>query len=370
MNTYNILHITSNLKKNGPAFVVFDIASGLNELNQNVFVASSDGELSEQLVNMGVKFIKIPINRINNKPNIIRFSNYLKNGIKTYKILSTLIKKENIDIINSHQPIPNIFAKLLSRKYKIPFITTSHNIYEKGFLSNTYNSGDIVVAVSDKVLNNTLELFKVPKEKAICIPNGINPSRLEITEKLKFNSSFIIGTVAGLRKQKSLDIMIKAFKKFNLICPDARLVICGEGSELNYLKQIVNSCDLENRVIFLGFRSDIANVISAFDIFALSSSFEGLPISMLEALVLKKPVVATKVGGIPEVIVDKYNGLLVDCNNIDELAQKFCELYNDVSLRDKISSNGYKTVIKQFSYKTMALNYLQVYSKLIQGRKM
>ena len=214
-------------------------------------------------------------------------------------------------------------------------------------------------------LYNSIAVFKVPQDKITCIRNGINPDRLKITEELNYPCSFVIGTLAGLRKQKALDKLIKAFSVFHESVKDSCLVIAGDGSEKESLILLTKELNIEDYVLFLGFRSDSANVLSGLNIFALSSEFEGLPISMLEAMVMKIPVVVTPVGGIPWVIKDKNNGILCSYGNVVEMADAFFELYKSSEYRKEIGLNGYNTVIKQYSSAYMAQQYLQIYQKQI-----
>lgn len=360
----NILQIASNMKKNGPAMVVYDLSWGLAEIGHKVFVAAGEGELVSKLTHQNIEFIHIPIDRVKGKTHR-QLITYVSNGLKTYKQLKKLIRDENIEIINSHQPVPNLFAKLLSKTCKIPFVTTSHNIYQKGFISNTYVSGDHVVAVSQKVYENSLNKFNVPKEKITCIPNGINPDRLATDNPINYAGKFVIGTLAGLRKQKALDKLIFAFSIFQKAVPEAMLVIAGSGEEENKLRRLVQDQKLDNNVDFLGFRNDTANVLSGINLFALSSEYEGLPISMLEAMAMRIPVVVTAVGGIPEVITDGENGLLCKYGNYKEMAQKFFIIYKDIDARSMIAEKGYETVLNQFDYHIMANSYFDIYKSLL-----
>ena len=339
----NILQIVSNMKKNGPAMVVFDLSYGLAEMGHTVYIAAGNGELEKEIKHPNIHFVHIPIERVNG--NIIKqVCSYVVNGILTYSRLKTLIREKNIEIINSHQPIPNIYAKNLSRQGGIPFVTTSHNVYQDSFLNRTYVSGDHVIAVSEKVLNNSISKFRVSKDRITCICNGINPNRLKITQYYKSNGKFVIGTIAGLRKQKALDNLIKAFALFHNKFCESKCVIVGSGAEEAYLKSLACELEISESVEFWGFRSDVANVLASFDVFALSSEYEGLPISMLEAMALKIPVVVTAVGGVPEVIVNQKNGLMIKYMDNETMAKYFERLYIDELFREQIGNAGYQTI--------------------------
>lgn len=360
----NILQIASNMKKNGPALVVYDLAHGLAEQGHNVYIASAEGELAHQLEHENIHFIHIPIERVPGS-KLKQIASYIPNAIKAYDLLKECIVDNKIEIINSHQPISNIYAKRLSKRYGIPFVTTSHNVYPDNFWNRTYVSGDHVVAVSEKVLNNSISRFHVPENRITCICNGINPNRLKVEQRFKSDGKFVIGTMAGLRKQKALDNLIKAFALFHNECSESKLVIAGSGTEEAYLKSVVHELGISESVEFWGFRSDVANVLSSFDVFALSSEYEGLPISMLEAMALKIPVVVTAVGGVPEVIENQKNGLMVKYMDNEEMAQYFERLYADKPFRNHIGNAGYQTICEKYNYLSMSKQYFDVYELLL-----
>ena len=363
----NILQIASNMKNNGPAMVVYDLSYGLAEMGNNVYIAAAYGELVEKISHPNIHYINLPTDRLK-CGKIKKIYYYSKNCIKTYYLLKKIIKNKKIDIINSHQPISNIYAKMLSKNARIPFVTTSHNIYKKSILNKTYVSGDHVIACSDEVYKNSIETFNVKREKITCIRNGINPTRLKTSKAIDNNRKYTIGTLAGLREQKSLDNLIKSFNEFHKKITNSQLLIAGEGEEENKLKKLAKELKLNNSIIFYGFADNPADILSRIDIFALSSKYEGLPISLLEAMSMKVPVVATAVGGIPWLIKDNHNGMLCEYGNLEEMANKFYLLYNDKSLSKRIAEKGYDTIIDNYSYKKMAKQYYLVYENEVAKR--
>ena len=360
----NILQMASNMKRNGPAMVVYDLAFGLADMGHRVYIAAGDGELVPELTHPNIHFVHIPIDRVGGN-KVKRLFTYGVNAVKTYNQLKSLIEAEKIDVINSHQPFSNMYAKRLSRACHIPFVTTAHNVYEKGYLSNTYVSGDHVVACSDKVYENSVKNFGVKPDRITCIRNGINPDRLKATNPVNYPGKFVIGTLAGLRKQKALDKLISSFELFHKRVPESSLVIAGDGEEKEILVSLVDELGLNTDVHFLGFRNDSANVLAGLDVFALSSEYEGLPISMLEAMAMRIPVVVTPVGGIPWVIKDGDNGLICEYGDIEGMAAKFFKLYENKNLSSDLQEKAYESLLSDYSNKKMAAMYFEVYQALI-----
>lgn len=344
--------------------VVFDLSYGLAEMGHQVYIAAGEGNLINEIDHPNIHFVHIPIERIQGN-TVKQVILYINNCISAYLKLKKLVREERINIINSHQPIPNIYARILSKKMKIPFVTTSHNVYKKNCLTKTYVSGNHVIACSDKVYDNSIRHFNVSSYRISCVRNGINPARLKSTNPIIFSDKFVIGTLAGLRKQKSLDNLIKAFYIFHKRVPNSILVIAGEGKEKHNLQKIASELEIKNEVVFLGFKDNASDVFSGLNIFALSSEYEGLPISMLEAMAMKVPVVVTAVGGIPWVIKNKVNGIICDYGNVDQMAESFYSIYKNKNYSSTLANNGYQTVISEFSYKKMAKQYLDIYKMLM-----
>lgn len=290
----SVLHILSNINKNGPAFVVNDLAMGLKKNNVQVTIASSGGLLGEDLEREGIKTYNIPIYR--SKKSKISYSHrYAINFLKSIYLLIRIIKDNKINIIHAHQPIPIFLGLIVSKISKIPLVTTAHNIYNPRSLKDKmYTKGIRIVAVSDRVRKHLLEDFKVNTEKVVTVQNGINLLRINSTkdrELLSIRSEYnidtdtiIVGVIAGLRKQKALDDLIMAA---SIVCKKLRnvkFIIVGEGELKEQLTSLVMRLGLEEDIIFTGFRDDVYDILTQIDIFCLSSIYEGLPISLLEAL--------------------------------------------------------------------------------------
>ncbi len=162
--------------------------------------------------------------------------------------------------------------------------------------------------------------------------------------------------------QKDVETIIKALKiieKENFI-----FFVVGDGPDRDKLEQLVNSLNLQNKIIFLGYRTDIEKILASADLFILSSRWEGLPLVILEAFACKIPVIASKVHGITSVVKDGENGLLFEFKNEKDLAEKILLILKNEDLKKKIIENAYLTVKEKFNLEKMIKAYENLYHTL------
>ena len=188
------------------------------------------------------------------------------------------------------------------------------------------------IAVSESVKESCIKKRKVNKDKLIVMHNGIPinefiPLEKEqiLKEREKFNvnpDTKVIGTVARLREEKGVRFIIESVPKILDIFPDTKFFIAGDGPLKHELENLSKDLGVNDQIIFAGFRNDIPSVLSIIDFFVAPSLTEGSPIGILEAMAMGKPIVATNVGGIKEILKDGETGLFVPSKDSESLAQK------------------------------------------------
>jgi glycosyltransferase involved in cell wall biosynthesis len=192
--------------------------------------------------------------------------------------------------------------------------------------------------------------------------NGINPAHFFISKEDKaVNAKKTIGIIGRLAAVKDHKNLINAFKLAREKLKNIELMIVGDGPLKQELESYVQEMGLAESVVFTGARRDIAQLLSGFDIFILSSLDEGMPITLLEAMAAGVPVIATKVGGIPEIVVDGKTGFLVPPQAPDKLAEKIYLLLENGKLADLMGKEGRKSVDENFSIGKMVSKYEAIY---------
>jgi len=301
------------------------------------------------------------------------------------KALKEKLKSRHIDIIHSHRYKENILAAQLKKAGLARYLVqTVHGSGErfKGFSRlkmkiysylnkrQTRRYFDRVITVSDDILREYENKF--PKGRAITVHNAVDiahirPTRTvaEIRRDLNIGlNSPVIGTAGRLVPVKGYDLFLEAARFIIEDKPQAVILIAGDGPLMEELKQKAISLGIDNNVRFLGFREDIIDILNCFDIFVMSSHHEGIPMVLLEAMALQKPVVSTAVGGVREVIEDNLSGLLVKPGDVRALALACLIVLNRPETRTKLSLGAQKRIDEEFSVTIQKKRILELYGDL------
>jgi glycosyltransferase involved in cell wall biosynthesis len=229
------------------------------------------------------------------------------------------------------------------------------------------NCYDIIAPNSNYQLKWIVKFTKIPKNKLVLLRNGIEHTKidqkLKNTFKKKFGRNKIIAIASRLVPWKGIQYAIKAL---NYLDNEFKLVIAGSGPYEPYLKRITESENLLHRVEFIGKipHQHIRSFIAASDVFVLPSLYEPSALALLDGLAAGKPIIATNVGGTPEIIKHKKNGLLVRPRDPYDIAEKIKLITNNNRLANKIRKNQNRTV-KKYLWKNIVKSYIKTYEKLI-----
>jgi glycosyltransferase involved in cell wall biosynthesis len=301
--------------------------------------------------------------------------------VAVYKLFR-LIRQVKPQIVHTHLGGADFWGKLVSIFAGVPVIfTTKHGmpqwknriqlITER--LENLYT--DKVIAVSEEIRQYILKQRVISPEKIITIPNSVDIERFSQADSRDrkraeigvISSELLIGTVARLVQVKRLDYLLEAAHTVCEKLPETRFVIIGDGPLREKLEVQASQLNLlPQKVMFLGSRVDIPELLSALDIFVLSSETEGLPVSMLEAMAALKPVIVPKVGAIPQVILDRQNGLLISPHDPAGLAEAILTLAEDDTLRRSLAVKGNRTVETRYSTNAISSQILALYDRALQ----
>jgi len=295
--------------------------------------------------------------------------------------LRKVLREQNINLIHSHGYKASVLSFLADGMKGERIIITCHlwtnetlrlNIY--AFLESLImRKAKVVVAVSDTVKTAILRMG-IRRKDINVIYNGIdlrkwqklqNFNKLQYRKKIGLKEDTIVVSLFGrLNKQKGHKFLFEAISGLN---EKSIEVICsGDGPLRRELEALSNSLKVNYNVHFLGFRDDVKELLEITDIFVLPSLDEGLPMSLLEAMAMSKPVVVTPVGAIPSVITDRKNGILVQRENVSELKDALQILIKDPRLREYLGRNARETVMEKYSSEKMAAKYLDKYKEMMR----
>jgi glycosyltransferase involved in cell wall biosynthesis len=227
---------------------------------------------------------------------------------------------------------------------------------------------DRIISVSEDLRRRLI--VRYPPERVVTVHNGIElttkrpADRVERKRQLGIPSSRkLVGTVGRLTPVKGIHHLLKAARLILKARQDVVFVIAGDGPLKNELRKMARELEIHDSVLFLGFREDVIEVMSMMDVFVLTSLHEGIPLSLLEAMGLGLPVVATKVGGIPEVIEDGRSGILVQPGSAEAIAEAILDMLS--ARAEAIGSQGRKRVLEEFSTERTVRRTADIYRQLL-----
>lgn len=307
--------------------------------------------------------------------------------------LARHLKVVRPDVVHAHLPVACVVARLAARQAGIPCVITEHNVLERyhpltrALTLSTWPLQAAAVACSDEVaasiarhVPGTTVLSTPPSylerrgrgvpPPVVVVRNGIPVERYAVDESGRremrtrlglISSSLVVGTVAVQRTQKALDRWLEIARQVADVRPDAAFVLVGDGPERNRLERLSSGLGLDGKVHFVGLQTDPVPWLSAMDVFLSTSIFEGLPLALLEAMANERPVVATAVGGVPEVLTDHLTGRILDKDDVDGLRDAVLAYLDDEDLRRRTGTTARLVVEERFSVEQMQRTLRDLY---------
>ena len=364
-----IMFVTGALSFGGLERVVINLCKYINpEIFVPIIVClKSRGELAYEVENIGISFYCLNANQN-------QAYKYF-----TWWQLRKILKKEKPILIHSHNTDAFLDSAIASIGLPIKLVHTDHArtfpdklrymIAERAVAIRT----EKIIAVSETLKYELIKYEKIPKNKINVILNGIEPpSVIRENEKKSYLNNivpkkfkYVIGLGVVLTKQKGIIYLIRAapliLKKF----PNTAFIIAGDGPERIELENEVDKLGMNESFIFLGLRKDIPELLSLLNIYVLPSVWEGLPLSILEAMAARKCIISTDVGGIPIALKNNYNAILIPPKRPDLIAEKIIFLLENGSVRKELADNAYNSFKERFDVKIMVSHYEKLYLKCL-----
>ncbi|MDT0686559.1 glycosyltransferase [Autumnicola psychrophila] len=288
-------------------------------------------------------------------------------------------KREKIDLIHCHLPWAGFLGRLVFKKTGIPVLYTEHNMQEryhvitKKINKSTFNHQSMAFGVSEDVTNSIKNNIH-PSIPVKTLLNGVNTDFFtrkgdtSIRKELEIpTEAIVLGNVAVFRFQKRLKEWLQVFAKVQASNPNVYGIIVGAGPLENEIKEVFNNLNLEGKVFFPGLQTEVKPFFEAMDIFMMSSSFEGLPIALLEAMSMECAVIATDAGGIKEVVINGETGLTCKVEAWEKLNELVQVLLDDPAKLKKYKIAARKRVIEAFSLKTMVGELESHYNSVLES---
>ncbi|WP_038068375.1 glycosyltransferase family 4 protein [Thermoanaerobacterium aotearoense] len=357
-----ILHIINSLNIGGAEtlitnYLIYAKNNIKTDINDLCILYDSDTFLYDRLFRNGITIYNL---RLKHKYDIGAI----------FKLIR-LINEEKYDIVHVHLFPALYFCSIASYfTKKINYIFTEHSNYNSRRKYIIFKSIDYffyrkyrkIICVSDNVKNELIKWLPSLNERSVVIYNGILEKRGEISF-IEKNFEYDILFVGSLRSNvKGADILLMALR--HIMNKFDKAVIVGDGKLKNDLINLRNKLGLKNKVEFLGFREDIETILEKSKVFVLPSRWEGFGLVIVEAMSKGKPIIASNVGGIPEIIKNGKTGILVEPGNELELANAIEKLLNNKKYAAYLGENAYNDAINRFSIETYVKNLRKLYMSL------
>lgn len=308
-------------------------------------------------------------------PYLILQRNYLYQ-IHKFTSLRKTLAEQKIQIIHAHKTGSNFWGSILGRISQVKAVVA--HVHGKTYSWKNIKIEKLVGQLADKVISvsefekRRLVKAGVASAKIVTIHNGINPTNFKTEPNVATKSQLairaeapIVGICAGLRPEKNHEVFLYAAREV-ANKRDAYFLIVGDGERRRELEALAVNLGIAERCIFAGFvKEKIADMLSLFDIGVLCSELEAMPLTLLEYMASAKPIVATNVGGIPEVIQDGVNGFLVPPRDPHALAQKLLLLLTQRDIAKKMGDNGFCIVKQKFSEEVMVKKIEELYTQTL-----
>jgi lipopolysaccharide heptosyltransferase II len=349
-----------------------DLARALVLRGHQAFVISNGGSLVKDLEAAGVRHIQLPVH----KKSLFAV---LANIPKVAKVL----QEEKIDIVHARSRVPAIISFLACRRIPaVRFVTTCHGYYSHNFFSRIMGWGRYVIVSSNAIAKHMVEDFAVPEGRVRLIPRGVDLEQFRFSQKRQDVSAsssgyrtgraqnttrFTVGVIGRLTPIKGHKYFLLALAKLRRTLPRIRGLIVGDASPgkegyKEELKMLTRRLSLDRYVDFVGRESDVPGILSRLDILVLPTiTQEAFGRVIIEAGATGVPVIATRVGGVLDIIQDGVNGILVDPKDPADLASAMMKLFNDPELAQRLVLAARKNVEEKFSLGQMVEKTINVY---------
>ena len=390
---FRVMQVISNLEIGGAQEVVRTLAENIDQFGSTSVVCTfQDGPLSEAIRSQGIPVEVLP----ERKHSVFSVIPYINEMVNYYQQLQHLVEKYQIDVIQTHLLRSMDFLVLLLRKSHGPRVYwTFHNslfdLREDHLVKHRWSLKikrfshhvlywlgskrvDGIIAVSQDVKTAIMDtMVGIPNNKITIIRNCVdfqrykrNIDRQKAREVIGFTEENMIGVVvATFKKQKGHRFLVEAVSSLVQKYPEFRVLFVGDGELRSEMENLVDELGLKGVIHFLGTRSDIPSILAASDLFILPSLWEGLPMALIEAMASGLPVVATRVSGTSEVMVDGKSGILVEPGVSKALASAIQKMLENPEKTREMGIFARDRVEDLFSAKTQASEYIELFNRNI-----
>jgi len=362
-----IMHLLTSFEVGGAETFAVQLGRRMDRSAYRVIACSLSGEgpMVDQFKGAGMETFSLP-----KLPGM--------RGVRLRSVLALkrLLRSERVDVLNCHNSFPRLYGTMAARLAWVPVVvSTQHAVWRDGEVERPPVLARLMnpfvthfVAVARAVEQEGIRSGHIRRGRSSVIYNGIDLDRFAPHPGPSPGAEVVLGCVGRLVPEKGHDLVLRAVHRLRAGGAQVQLHVVGDGALRGALEARARSLGIDDSVRFFGFRSDVAQVLRSMDILVSASSNEGLPLAVIEAMASGLPVVATRVGGVPELVEDGRNGLLVPPGVSGALACAIEKLVRRPDLRAAMGSEGRRLAMAKFDLDLCARRYEELYLRLLKGR--
>lgn len=380
----------ARLNMGGPALHVAYLSAGLRERGYGTTLVAGSLARGEESMAYVAQDLGVPIIRLN---ALKRDISPLRDAMSVIR-LASLIRMQRPHILHTHTAKAGAIgrlAALLAGDARPPIIVhTYHGHVLRGYFDPLRAAAfkqiervlarvsTVLIAVSPQVRDDLVRLGVAPPEKFAVVRLGIglderipahSNGRAETRRLMGIpDERFIVGWIGRMTGIKRTDDVLLAVRKLRERGVDACLCMVGDGPDRDHVEQKARELGIVRHTLFLGYQEDVAQYFAAFDAMVLPSANEGTPVTAIEALAAGRPVVATRVGGVPDVVRDGEDGFLVEPSDVDALADRLATLARDPGLRERMGATGRARVLPRYAVDRLLDDMDRLYRELLVAK--
>lgn len=364
-----IVHTEASLGWGGQEIrVMVELREMAKRGHQTAIVAPPDSDIFRRGLDFQIQTFPLSMRRSDFFPNL--------------RWLSDFFRAERIDVVNTHSSRDSWLAGFAARRAKVPLVIKTRHIsarVSRGWLTRLVyqHLHDYIITTSNGIAEDLVKFNGFVPDHIAAIPTGVDFNRFDLSRprgNLRKElglppDALLIGMVSVLRSWKGHPDFLRAAKQVKERIPSAHFVIVGEGPRRTPIEDDILAMGLEEFVFLIGHRDEIPQIMRDLDVFVLPSyANEGVPQALLQALAMECPVVATDVGGIPEVITSGVHGLLCEPQNPNQLATAMLRFLKDPEAARAMGREGRKRIVEHFSLQNMVERLEEVYYRMLERR--
>jgi len=358
-----ILHTEWSDGLGGQEKRILSEAVGLTARGHSVTIACREhAMIKSEAIRLGINTHTLPMRKFYDIPGIIQMTNFLNNN--------------RFDVVNTHSGVDSWIGGIASWIAKTPVLVRTRHLnipLRRNLFNFIHYMPDMYITCGDNMRNNLINNSGFPADKVVSIPTGVGLEFFDVKKnmgaKVKYGldpNSIVITNVGVLRSVKGHEITLRSVKVVMDAFPNAKFLIVGDGPRKEALVNFANELGITRHVIFTGFVENIPEIYSFSDVAVLSSLSEGLPQSLLQAMAAGVPVVATNVGGVPEIVIHEKTGLLIASGDHEGLAKGIIQILNRPVEALQFTAKAKELVRKEHSVNHMIDKIERLYEKLLK----